>query len=55
MSNLNTLTATAAKLNVSEQFVRNLIEGGHLDTIKVGRRTLVSDAAISKFKVSVAA
>jgi excisionase family DNA binding protein len=55
MSNLLTLKAAAAKLKISNKLIRNLIEAKHLEVMHVGRRMLVSDAAIAKFKASVAA
>jgi hypothetical protein len=55
MSNLNPLKTTATKLNVTYEFLVGLIEAGHINTLKVGKRLFVSDAEIARFKSTVAA
>jgi excisionase family DNA binding protein len=46
---LNTVEATMAKLGTGRAKVFQLISAGELRSVKIGRRRMVSDAAIAEF------
>jgi excisionase family DNA binding protein len=52
--NLYTKKDAAKKLNVTDNFIGHLIDDGHLETIQIGRRKLVTQAAIDKFLAALA-
>ena len=55
MEHLNDLKNAARKLNMSVPFLENLMRGGHIEYIVVGRRAFISNAAIARFIASIAA
>jgi excisionase family DNA binding protein len=46
---LNPIRATAMRLGISEQGVRNLIAEGRLRAVRVGRRLLVAEHELDRF------
>lgn len=46
---LNSIESTMSKLGLGRSKVYELIAAGELRSVKVGRRRLVSDAAINEF------
>jgi excisionase family DNA binding protein len=45
---LNTLEATRERLGVGRTTVRELLNARELDGVKIGRRTLVTEASITR-------
>jgi excisionase family DNA binding protein len=50
---LNSKKQAAAKLGITFDTVTNLIEAGHLKTMVVGRRHLITNAEIDRFLTSL--
>ena len=49
MTRLITVEETARRLSVSRRYIYDLIAAGRLPTVKLGRRRLVSERALSEF------
>ena len=45
---LNTLQSTGERLGVGRTTVRELVNAGDLEAVKIGRRTLIPEASIAR-------
>jgi|HubBroStandDraft_4_1064222.scaffolds.fasta_scaffold1947700_1 excisionase family DNA binding protein len=55
MKSLLNLKTAAVKLGMTYDFLLTTIDAGYIKTLNIGKRRLISEAEISRFKTSVAA